>query len=331
VIVTRTVVALGHRFPDVDIERTALGMRAHVVDGNATGVDVDAALSRADVVLLGTQATLDAATLQRMPRCAIVVRYGIGADNVDQVAARELGIAVANVPDYCLDEVSDHTLAFVLLAARRLDAARDAARSGHWGTAAMQGTRRLSTQTLGLIGYGRIGQLVARKAQAFGMRVIVHDPYIEPAALRDDGCEPSELDALVASADVVSLHCPLTPATANVIDAARLAQMRPHAWLVNTSRGGLVDLDALLAALDAGTIAGAAVDVLPDEPVPANHPAVTHPKLVLTPHVAWFSSDAVSDLRRRAAEIAGDALDGTLPGSTLNGVDAATLRARLAA
>jgi D-3-phosphoglycerate dehydrogenase / 2-oxoglutarate reductase len=328
--VETTILAIGHRFPNLDIERDVLtsasGPKSSgpvlVVDGNlpemADSHNLQRALGAAHAILLGTQYRLDAPTIAQLHSCRIIVRYGIGTDNVDIEAASDAGIAVANVPDYCLDEVSDHTLALLLHAARRLTPAQNATRQGAWGVAAMAGTRRLSRQTLGLIGYGRIGRLVASKARAFGLRVLVHDPYTPPERLAAEGVSASELAPLVRESDYISLHCPLTPDTEGLVGAAFLAMMQPHAVLINTSRGGLVDLPALLAALDAGTLAHAMLDVLPSEPVAADHPAAQHPKILLTPHVAWFSSDAVADLRRRTAEIAAQALAGERPASQLN-------------
>jgi len=326
-VVKDRVVAFGHRFANLDIERDVLAENVEIIDANAVA-DPGPLLERADAVLLGTQARIGPADLDRMARCRIVVRYGIGVDNVDTEHARGLGIAVANVHDYCIDEVADHAVCLMLALSRRLVPSAEAAASGAWGTAAMGGVRRLSRCTLGLVGYGRIGRAVSQRALAFGMRVMVSDPYADSTGLAADGVEPTDLDVLLATADFVSLHCPLTPETHGLMNQARLATMQSTAYLVNTSRGPLIDVAALVDALDDGTIAGAALDVLPTEPAGADHPAVRHPKIVVTPHVAWYSEDAVLALRSSAAEVVRTVLTGGWPRSVVNEVTRSTVRAK---
>jgi D-3-phosphoglycerate dehydrogenase len=212
------------------------------------------------------------------------------------------GIVVANVADYCIDEVADHAVALLLAANRHLIPAYHAARSGVWGTEIMRGTERLSTQTVGIVGFGRIGQAVARKIMVFVRRVLAFDPVVPAAVMTAEGAEPADLSTLLRSSDYVSLHCPLMPETRHLFDARALAQMKPHAWLINTSRGELIEESALIDALTARTVGGAALDVRATEPPAADDPLLALDNVLLTPHVAWYSESAVGDLRYKAAE-----------------------------
>ncbi len=305
------VLALGHRFASLDAERAVLAGVAEVVDGNALqGADLAAAQRAARVVLLGTRARLDAAALAALPSCRGIVRYGIGVDNIDVERATALGIAVANVPDYCIAEVSDHTVALALAASRRLIASHEAARQGRWGTDVMQGTARLGTQTMGIVGFGRIGQETARKVRALVARVLVYDPFVPAGRVQQAGAVPADLDTLLAEADIVAVNCPLTAATRHLINATTLASMKPTAWLINTARGEIVNEDDLVAALREGRIGGAALDVLAAEPPPSDAPLLHMANAIVTSHVAWYSQDALRDLQRRAAEQARDLLLG---------------------
>lgn len=297
------VVAAGHRFPDVSIEENILGDLARVVNGR--GMDGEAlqrALAQADAVMVGTGIRLGPELIDGMQRCRIIVRYGIGVDNVALEAARRRGIVVANVPDYCVDEVADHALALMLAVLRRVVPAHRVVRDGRWDVTVMAGVRRLRELTLGVVGFGRIGRTVGTKASALGMRVVAYDPWVPAEAIRSAGAQPVSLDELLAQADVVTLHCPLTPETRHLLGAAQLARMKPTAYLVNTSRGELVDADALAEALQSGRLAGAALDVLPQEPPPAGHPLLSLDNVVVTPHVAWYSEDSLVELRTKAAQ-----------------------------
>lgn len=319
------VVVLGHRFSDLGIEKDVLGSSVTVVDA-ATTTDFLEELSEAHAVLLGTSASIDSVLIANLKKCNIIVRYGIGVDNVDVDAAGRAGIPVANVPDYCIDEVSDHVMALLLAKARRLKEAIGHALRGEWGASSLASTRRLSTQTLGLVGYGRIGKAVADKALTFGMRVLVHDPYSSAAA--ESGMEQLDLLPLLHKSDFVSLHCPLTPSTAGIIGETTLKHFKEGAVLINTSRGGLVDENALLKAIDSGDLAGAALDVLPVEPPDPDSRVLNHPKILVTPHVAWYSVDALADLRTKAAENVRDVLLGRAPSNVVNSVDPLAIKAR---
>jgi D-3-phosphoglycerate dehydrogenase len=294
---TFRVVVSDQVFPSVELERAMLreiDASLEVSDGTVDGLLAVAADADA---ILNTYLPLDAATLGRLTRCRIVARYGIGVDNIDVAAARAAGIEVTNVPDYCVEEVAAHTLALALALVRRIAQGDATIRAGGWGIGGLRPIRRLSGLTFGLIGYGRIARLVADHVRALGASVVVHDPYVQPWA---DGPLLVGFDELLEASDVVSIHAPFTPGTRHLIDAARLARMRPGAYLINTSRGPLVDLPAVVDALRAGHLGGAALDVFEVEPLPAGTIDEV-PGLIATPHMAFYSEEALEESQRKAA------------------------------
>jgi len=244
---------------------------------------------------------------------AAVIRYGIGYDNVDVVAAQELGVHVSNVPDYGVSTVADHTLALLLALLRRLPAYDRAVRDRGWLAPGDLGALRdLPDTTIGLIGSGRIGRAVLERLRPFGCRVLVHDPYVPADQLSALGARAVELDALLASSHAVSLHIPLTPATRHVLDDRSMRAMPRGALVVNTSRGGLVDETALAIALTEGRLGAAALDVFEHEPLPENSSLRSLPNLLLTPHAAFFSAASLDRLQRLATEEAERALTGVV-------------------
>ncbi|MCL4289102.1 MAG: C-terminal binding protein [Thermoleophilia bacterium] len=242
---------------------------------------------------------VDSELIARHPRWRVIGRYGVGVDNVDIQAATARGIAVINVPDYCVEEVATHALALMLASWRKLPQAERLIAEGRWNDwRVLEPVRLLSTCTLGLVGLGQIGGEVARLAQPLFGRIVAFDPSPIPLPA---GVEEVELDRLFAEADIVSLHCPLTPETRHLADARRLDMMKPDSLLVNVSRGELVDTAALARALDVGRPARAALDVLPQEPPEPGDPLLGAPNLILTNHVAWYSTQALSRLRSSLA------------------------------
>jgi phosphoglycerate dehydrogenase-like enzyme len=260
-------------------------------------------------------ARITRAVLAALPRCRVVVRYGVGTDTVDVDAATEHGVAVCNVPDYGVEEVSDHALALLLALGRRIVTLDRAVRGGDWSLASSPDVRRLRGRVLGLVGLGRIGRAVARKALALGLEVVAYDPVAAPPA---PSVTHLGLDELLARSDYVSLHAPLVPATRHLFDDATFRRMKPGAFLINTARGGLVDTDALTRALADGRLAGAGIDVLEQEPIAPDHPLLDQPNCLLTPHAGWFSQDAFAELKTKAAEEAVAVLTGAVPRSCLN-------------
>jgi D-3-phosphoglycerate dehydrogenase len=257
-----------------------------------------ASLPAADALLVNL-ARVDGDAIRRAGRCRVIARLGVGVDSVDVRAATAQGIWVTNVPHYCTEEVADHTLALILSLQRRLRLAQDDLRAGSWNQIAYRGIRRVSSTTLGVVGLGQLGRAVAQRALSLGYRVIGHDP--DPSTPKVAGLERVNLDELLNRVDIVTLHVPLLPATRNLLDAERLARMKPGSFLVNTSRGGLVDEVALLCALNNGHLAGAALDAFEQEPLPATSPLHGVPTLVLTPHIAFLSEESLVSLQVQAA------------------------------
>ncbi len=326
---TWKVVVTDSEYADTAIEAEALGRvaggvalsRAQLLDaaGRAAGpAGLADAAGDADGVL--TQGyPLTAEGIGALARCRVIARYGVGVDSVDVAAATARGIAVCNVPDYCVDEVSDHALALLLASARRVAAQDRCVREGRWAARAAGPVRRLRGRTLGVVGFGRIGQALAAKAAAVGLRVVARDPLVADEAVRAAGAEPAgTLEALLAEAHFVSVHVPLGAGTRALIGEPELRRMRPDAVLINTARGGVVDEAALARALREGWIAGAALDVRQTEPAAPGHPFAGLPNVILTPHMAWYSEESEIEVRRKAAEGVAAVLSGRRPPYLVN-------------
>ncbi len=262
-------------------------------------------LAGADVLLVALQ-RVTPEVMDAMPRCRLISRLGVGIDNIDVPAATARGIWVANVPDYGTDEVSTHAIALALAQLRGLPQLINETRAGKWDGLAVAPITRLTALTLGVMGFGRIGSAAARKAMGIGMRVIAHDPFVSHETIRVAGAQPVDLDTLFKEADVVSLHVPLNAGTRRIINARLLGLMKTSAYLVNTARGGVIDEAALLDAVNAGQIRGAALDVLSVEPPAADNPVlqalIKHERIMVTPHIAWYSEQGRVDMHTFAAE-----------------------------
>jgi len=230
--------------------------------------------------------------------CRAIVRYGIGYDNVDIAAAERHGIPVANVPDYCLDEVADHTMALLLSYARGIPRATGSVQQGGWDIPKGE-IPRIAGRVLGLVGFGRIGRRVAARAVTFGLRVLAYDP-VAPVDMAGVQASAS-LDEVLAGSDYISIHVPMTPQTRHLVNAEALRKMERTPLLINTARGGLIDLDAALDALQSGQLGGVALDVFETEPLPADHALRTHPRALITPHMSYYSNESEPDLIRRVA------------------------------
>jgi D-3-phosphoglycerate dehydrogenase len=314
------VAVTDHVFSDLDIERALLLAAGHELrfSGNSSIVDeVRRAVEGADAVL-NCYAPMPAEVIDALEGCRIIARYGIGVDTIDVAAATERGILVTNVPDYCIDEVSDHALALILGLTRRILRLDRAVRSGGWNVGDASPMHRLRGQRLGLVGFGRIARALATKAEAVGFVVLATDPYVDDEAIAAAGVVPRQLDVLLSEADIVSIHAPLTAQSRHLIDAKAIARMRQGAFLVNTSRGALVDTDALRGALVDGRLGGVGLDVLESEPPDAGDPLLQHPDAIVTPHAAFASEQSVLELRRKATEQVVAALAGQRPIYALN-------------
>jgi D-3-phosphoglycerate dehydrogenase len=259
-----------------------------------------AACAHADAIL-ALREPFTERVIKELKKCRVISRFGVGLDSIDVPAATRAGIRVTNVPDSNIDEVSTHALAVILGLLRKLKTFDRAVRAGRWDSLADGvGIRRLNQLTLGIIGYGRVGREVARKAKPFGLSIVAYDPYLTREIIQSQGVTPMALEEVIQRADVVSLHIPLTPETANLMSAERIASMKPGSFLVNVSRGGLVDEDALCAALKSGHLAGAGIDTVAREPMPANHCLREIEDVYLSPHAAHYSQTSYAEVRSKA-------------------------------
>jgi len=320
----QTVVVTDHDFTDLSIEREILDGVAEVVelsdDVGEKPDDADERLARADAVL-NLRYEIDADAISRMDDCRVISRYGIGVDNIAVEAATDCDIPVTNVPDYCHEEVATHALALVLSLVRGVKRYDQSVAADEWDRDAATPVHRFSTLTVGVVGYGAIGREVGARMDALGAGVVASDPFLEPEDVAEDPAELVAFEALCERADVVTVHSPLTDDTRGMLDADAFEQMPDSAVVVNVARGPIVDDDDLLAALASGEIAGAGLDVFPDEPPGAGHPLRDHPRVVTTPHVAWYSEEANDQRRKTAAQIVRSVLTGETPENVVNGVE----------
>ncbi|WP_422927846.1 C-terminal binding protein [Singulisphaera sp. PoT] len=309
-------------FPALDVERRIL---------EEAGVDVVGGQCKTPETLIPLVADADAVIVQFAPitaevigsmsRARAIVRYGIGYDNVDLEAAKARGIPVCNVPDYCIDEVADHTLAFILATTRQVVPNTIKVRGGQWGIATpLDQMRALKHLNVGVVGFGRIGREVVARLLPFRGRVLVHDPVVPASEIEKAGALPVDLDRLLEESDVVTLHCPSTPKTRGMIGAEALARMKPGVILINVARGDLVDPTALTEALQSGHVSAAALDVFAPEPIPADHPILKMDNVILASHIASASVPAVRKLRETAANLALAAVRGEPLSNIVNGV-----------
>jgi D-3-phosphoglycerate dehydrogenase / 2-oxoglutarate reductase len=308
-------------YPDLAIETAVLepigaevvGLQCRTGEGLAElAADADAILQQ--------YARIPRETIARLKRCKAICRYGVGVDIVDVKAAYEHGIVVTNVPDYCLDEVADHTIALAFMLIRRIPNYVAAAREGRWHWSVGGGpVYRFRDLVWGLIGFGRIAQNMVRKLLAFGFEIVAYDPYVSASYMKTWGVTKVTFEEVLARAQLVCVMCPYTPETHHLLNGAAFARMRPGAMLVNTTRGKIVDNRALHSALTAGHLAAAALDDTEEEPAklehwsPAGNPLFAHSNCFVTPHVAYVSVEALKECRRVAAENARAVLLGESP------------------
>jgi D-3-phosphoglycerate dehydrogenase / 2-oxoglutarate reductase len=313
------VLVTDHVFADLETERSILephGAEVVLAPG-ASEAELREAVGDCDAMLVCfAKVPASVVSAAADAGCRIISRYGIGFDNIDIAAATGRGLLVTYVPDYCLDEVADHTIALLLSLARGVHEAASAVREGEW--AIPHGSvHRLRGRRIAVIGMGGVGRRVAERARGFGIEPVGFDPYIEDWETLPADPAPSFNDA-VTEADFVSLHVPLTDESRHLIDAESIAEMRRAPIVVNTARGPLVDADAVVEALETGALSGVALDVTETEPPPADHPLRRHPRAVLTPHMAFYSVEAQAELQRRAAEEVARALTGEPPDRPVN-------------
>jgi D-3-phosphoglycerate dehydrogenase / 2-oxoglutarate reductase len=288
-------------FPSLDPAMTALERVDPVilVAKSTSADDILAVAREADAVLV-TYAKLPGELLRQLKRCKVIGRFGFGVDNIDIKTAAELGIVVSYVPDYCLQEVSDHAMALILALARKVPFSNTLVQAGRWDMAAVVPIRRLEGKVLGLVGFGNIPRRVAPRAMAFGLKVIAHDPYVPAAMARELRVELVSFDRLLETSDYVSVHAPLTRQTRDLFNADVFRKMKKGAFLVNTARGPLVNEAALLDALDSGQLGGAALDVVATEPLAKDSSLLGRANVILTPHTAFYSVEASKSCRPNA-------------------------------
>jgi len=302
--------ALDHVGSSLDPEAAILAPLGITIDYVSSDPDRRSRqLVQAEAMLLN-KAVVNASFFSAAPRCRVIVTYGVGHDHIDLHEAERRGVIVAHVPDYCTEEVADHTMALLLAVARGIRRGDALVRDGGWGLEAIGPLHRLRGRVLGLVGFGRIARAVAERARAFGLSVVAYDPaFHRPGQVDGPVTLLAGLRALLAASDIVSLHLPLSAGTSRIIDQPALRQMKRGAILINTSRGALVDLAALLEALDSGQLAGAGLDVFPDEP--PDPTLVSRPDLVVTPHVGYYSIESMRELKESAARAVAAALTGS--------------------
>jgi len=311
------VLVTDYAWPSLDVEREMLAEVGAELVAAETGDEEELIRLAPDCqAILTCWKRVTPAVLDAAPGCLVVGRYGVGLDNIAVDHATGLGIAVTNVPDFCVDEVSEHALALMLALVRKVVGFAAQTRAGSWDNAALGSMHRLRGQTIGLVGCGRIGQATAAKARAFGMEAIA---LTRSGRALPDGIEQAaSLDDLLERADVVSLHVPHTPETEGMIGEEELRRMKPSAFLINTSRGALVDQTALARALSERWIAGAGLDVLRAEPPDPDDPLLGLDTAIVTPHASFYSEESTADLQRRGARCVLDILRGEVPETVVN-------------
>lgn len=312
------VVLTDYVWESLDLEREILGELANLVPLQVT--DPEAFFPEAadcDALLNTYGGPITAEVMARMPRCRIIARYGIGVDTIDLDAATEAGIIVTNNPTYCIEEVAEHTLAMLLSAARKITFYDRQVRGGGWAVPPGKPMYRVAGSTIGLIGFGNIARRVAAAAAALEMRVLYSDPFVEPGQFDVPG-EKAELAEVLEQADYVCVHAPLTPQTRGMLGAEAFARMKSSAVLINCSRGPIVDTAALIDALDAGQIAGCALDTTDPEPLPEDHTLRTRENVIINPHAAWYSEQAMEGLQRGAPNEVRRVLEGRWPVNAVN-------------
>jgi D-3-phosphoglycerate dehydrogenase / 2-oxoglutarate reductase len=301
-------------FPSLDPAKAALAR----VDPelrmaqSASAEDILAVARDADAILV-TYAKLPGELLRQLTRCRAIGRFGLGVDNIDIPAAAALGISVNYVPDYCMQEVSDHAMALLLATARKVPLSDKLVQSGRWEVPPIVPIHRLSGRVLGLVGFGNIPRALAPKARAFGLRVVTHDPYVSPDVLSAAAVDGVSFDRLLEMSDFVSIHAPLMPSTRGLFNADVFHKMKKGAVLINTARGPLVDEAALIAALDTGQLGGAALDVVTTEPLTKDSKLLGRDNVILTPHTAFYSVEALEELQTKCAADVARVLSGEQP------------------
>jgi len=313
------VVITDNGYEHVNQERAILeGFGAQLITASCkTEDEVIACAFDADAIICQF-APITAKVINALKKCRVIVRYAVGVDTIDAKSAQEKGIYVCNVPDYGSEEVATHAMALMLAAVRKLICMRQAVLAGTWSYTAAKPIRRLYGQTLGLVGFGRIPRLIAEKAKGFGLRIVVSDPFVDPESIVAAGCVPVAFEELLETSHIISVHAPLTEGTRHMFDRRVFSLMKNQPYIINTSRGGVMDEKALLEALESGKISGAALDVCEKEPADPANPLLRRDDVLITPHSAWYSEESIQALQRSVAEEVVRVLRGQKPKNPVN-------------
>ncbi|GAB4365652.1 MAG: C-terminal binding protein [Spirochaetales bacterium] len=319
---TFKAVIVDDRYPDHEIEREEFErVGAEMVELRTVNPSAEEILQicrDADAIVVNL-AGINRTVIEGLSRCKVISRYGVGYDNVDVKAASEKKIRVVNVPDYCMEEVSDQAIALFLSCVRQIPLRDKAVRSGRWDSREWGPMYRIAGKVFGLVGYGNIPRALHRKLKGFDLaEVLVYDPYVAKELVEANGARLVDLDTLLRESDYISVHAPLMDQTYHMFGREQFGKMKPTAVFINTSRGGLVDTDALYEALKTGRIAWAGIDVHEQEPVPANYPLCQLENVILSDHRGWYSEESMEELRRKAARYAAMVLEGKTPTSVVN-------------
>jgi D-3-phosphoglycerate dehydrogenase len=313
------VVLIEHGYASIEVERAIIEKAGgELVDADKLPLSTALELCREADGVLFRRIDMTGDVIRQFRKCRIIVRYGIGTDNVDVSAATATNIIVGHVPSYCIDEVSTHAIALLLACARKIVRTHRRMEQGSWDVHRDDPIFRLAGKTVGIVGLGNIGRAVARKLGGWSVMLLASDPFVGAERARELGVELVDFETLCRSSDFITLHCPLLPETKHLIDAKSLGWMRRGAVIVNTARGPVIDHGALLEAINSGQIASAALDVFEQEPLAADSPLRRHPRVLVTDHTAWYSEESQAELQRTAAEELACVCAGGLPRSLAN-------------
>ncbi len=314
------VLITDHVWPSIDPEREVLeagGAEVVVAPNGDEGTLIE--MARDADAIMTCFALVTENVVRAAEQCRVIGRFGVGVDNIAVGTATELGIAVTYVPDYCVDEVSDHVMGLLHAWNRRIVLFDRSVKESGWGSQGLtMRMMRLRGKTIGIVGFGRIGQAVAAKARAYGLNILAADPIVHADAVKNLGGDLVELDSLLEESDFITLHAPLTEETRNLIGREELAKMKPEAFLINAARGPLIDEAALYDALTSGKISGAGLDVMVDNAPPRDHPLLSLDNIIITPHVAFFSQESTLELELRAAAEVVSVMHGRMPDNLVN-------------
>lgn len=299
----RKVVISDYYYETIDQEKTIMEAAGFKLEAYRTSTEEELIQRAEDCDALIVQfCPVTRNVIKNLKNCKVIVRYAIGYDTIDIAAADEAGIMVCNVPDYCVDDVSTHAVMLLLACAKRLPVYLDAIHRQQWNYAVAKPLHNFSKSCVGLLGFGSIAQQVAKKLGSFGVDLCAYDPYADPQKAKKLNVRLLTQDELYVQSDMISIHCPLNAQTEKMLNAEAFAKMKPGVVLVNTARGGLIDECALIEALDSGRVAAAGLDVLMQESVSLDHPLMKNPRVLITPHIAWYSDESVLELQKKAAQ-----------------------------